>query len=185
MTTLSQQYASHDRQIATWLIICAIVIYGMIILGGVTRLTDSGLSMVEWKPLMGVIPPLSDAAWLETFDKYKQYPEYQKVNRGMSLDAFKMIFMYEYLHRVLGRIIGVLFFFPMIYFALKGRVKAGLMPRLWALFIMGGCQGLLGWYMAKSGLVDRPDVSQYRLSCSRAGRLSARLPPWASGRWVW
>ena len=114
MTTLSQQYASHDRQIATWLIICAIVIYGMIILGGVTRLTDSGLSMVEWKPLMGVIPPLSESAWLETFDKYKQYPEYQKVNRGMSLDAFKMIFMYEYLHRVLGRIIGVLFFFPMI-----------------------------------------------------------------------
>lgn len=164
MSTLSQQHASHDRQIATWLIICAVVIYGMIILGGVTRLTDSGLSMVEWRPLMGVIPPLSDAAWMETFDKYKQYPEYQKVNRGMSLDAFKMIFMYEYLHRVLGRIIGVLFFFPMLYFAFKGRVKAGLMPKLWLLFIMGGCQGLLGWYMVKSGLVDRPDVSQYRLT---------------------
>ena len=136
----------------------------MILLGGVTRLSDSGLSMVEWKPLMGVIPPMSEQAWQETFDKYRQYPEYQKINKGMSLDAFKSIFMYEYLHRVLGRIIGVIFFFPMLFFALKGRVRAGLMPKLWILFVLGGCQGLLGWYMVKSGLVDRPDVSQYRLT---------------------
>ncbi len=162
--TLTIDQARYDRQIAGWLSFCAAVIFGMILLGGVTRLTDSGLSMVEWKPLMGVVPPMSEQAWLETFDKYKQYPEYQKINKGMSLDGFKRIFMYEYLHRVLGRLIGVIFFFPMLFFALKGRVRAGLMPKLWVLFILGGCQGLLGWYMVKSGLVDRPDVSQYRLT---------------------
>jgi len=162
--TLTIDQARHDRQIAGWLTFCAAVIFGMILLGGVTRLTGSGLSMVEWKPLMGVVPPMSEQAWLETFDKYKQYPEYQKINKGMSLDGFKRIFMYEYLHRVLGRLIGVIFFFPMLFFALKGRVRAGLMPKLWVLFVLGGCQGLLGWYMVKSGLVDRPDVSQYRLT---------------------
>jgi len=154
----------YDRQIALWLILCAGVIFGMILLGGVTRLTESGLSMVEWRPLMGIVPPLNEAQWIEVFNKYRQFPEYQKVNMGMSLEDFQYIFMYEYLHRVLGRIIGVLFFFPMIYFALRGRVKAGLMPKLWLLFVLGGCQGLLGWYMVKSGLVDRPDVSQYRLT---------------------
>ena len=165
MSLTTQAYQSHyDRQIAAWLILCAAVIFGMILLGGVTRLTESGLSMVEWRPLMGIVPPLNEAQWLEVFNKYRQFPEYQKINKGMSLEDFQYIFMYEYLHRVLGRIIGVLFFFPMIYFALRGRVKAGLMPKLWLLFVLGGCQGLLGWYMVKSGLVDRPDVSQYRLT---------------------
>lgn len=159
--SLQQQY---DRQVATWLLCCAAVIFGMILLGAVTRLTGSGLSMVEWKPLMGVIPPLSEQAWQETFDKYRLYPEYQKVNKGMSLDGFKSIFMFEYLHRVLGRFIGVIFFFPMVYFAWRGRVRPGLMPKLIVLFFMGGCQGLLGWYMVKSGLVDNPRVSQYRLT---------------------
>jgi cytochrome c oxidase assembly protein subunit 15 len=154
----------HDRQIATWLLFCAVVIFGMILLGGMTRLTNSGLSMVEWKPLMGVIPPLSEQAWMETFEKYKQFPEYQKVNRGMSLAEFKYIFMYEYLHRVLGRLIGVIFLLPMLYFSFKGRVRPGLMPKLVALFFLGGLQGLLGWYMVKSGLVDDPRVSQYRLT---------------------
>ncbi|WP_239017340.1 COX15/CtaA family protein [Seongchinamella sediminis] len=158
------QQALYDRQVAAWLLLCAAVIFGMITLGGVTRLTGSGLSMVEWKPLMGVIPPIGEEAWQETFDKYKQFPEYQKVNRGMDLDGFKSIFMYEYLHRVLGRLIGVLFFVPMVFFAMKGRVRAGVMPRLWILFALGGLQGLLGWYMVKSGLVDNPRVSQYRLT---------------------
>lgn len=158
------QQTQHDRQVAAWLILCAAVIFGMILLGGVTRLTHSGLSMVEWRPLMGIIPPLTEQAWLEVFEKYRQFPEYQKINRGMSLDAFKSIFMYEYLHRVLGRLIGVLFFFPMLYFALKGRIRAGMMPKLWGLFLLGACQGLLGWYMVKSGLVDDPHVSQYRLT---------------------
>ncbi|NND67469.1 MAG: heme A synthase [Halioglobus sp.] len=155
---------NYDRQVAAWLLFCAAVIFGMILLGAVTRLTGSGLSMVEWKPLMGVVPPLSEEAWQETFDKYRQYPEYQKVNKGMSLDGFKSIFMYEYLHRVLGRFIGVIFFFPMVYFAWRGRVRSGLMPKLIVLFFMGGFQGLLGWYMVKSGLVDNPRVSQYRLT---------------------
>lgn len=158
------QQTQHDRQVAAWLILCAAVIFGMILLGGVTRLTHSGLSMVEWRPLMGIIPPLTEQAWLEVFEKYRQFPEYQKINRGMSLDAFKSIFMYEYLHRVLGRLIGVMFFFPMLYFALKGRIRAGMMPKLWGLFLLGACQGLLGWYMVKSGLVDDPHVSQYRLT---------------------
>ena len=154
----------YDRQISLWLLFCAGVIFAMIILGGVTRLTHSGLSMVEWKPLMGVIPPMSEQAWQETFDKYRQFPEYQKVNRGMSLDAFKSIFMYEYLHRVLGRLIGVLFLLPLLYFAWRGRIRQGLMPKLVLLFFLGGCQGLLGWYMVKSGLIDQPHVSQYRLT---------------------
>ncbi len=154
----------YDRQVATWLLFCAAVILGMIVLGGVTRLTNSGLSMVEWKPLVGIIPPLSEPAWQEMFDKYRQFPEYQKVNRGMSLEAFKSIFMYEYLHRVLGRLIGLLFFIPLVYFAARGRIRQGLLPKLVLLFFLGGCQGLLGWYMVKSGLVDNPRVSQYRLT---------------------
>jgi len=162
--TAGAQQLHYDRQVATWLLVCAAVIFGMILLGGVTRLTDSGLSMVEWRPLMGAIPPLSEQAWLEVFEKYKQFPEYQKINKGMDLDGFKYIFMYEYLHRVLGRLIGVLFFFPMVYFALKKTVRPGLMPNLVVLFFLGGAQGLLGWYMVKSGLVDVPHVSQYRLT---------------------
>lgn len=153
-----------DRQVATWLLFCAAVVFGMILLGGVTRLTNSGLSMVEWKPLVGVIPPLSEEAWQETFNKYKAFPEYQKVNRGMSLDAFKSIFMFEYLHRVLGRLIGVIFFFPMVYFWAKKKLRQGLSPKLIVLFFLGGFQGLLGWYMVKSGLVNNPRVSQYRLT---------------------
>ena len=158
------QQSIYDRQIANWLILCAAVILGMILLGGVTRLTDSGLSMVEWKPLIGVIPPIGEQAWQETFEKYKQFPEYREINFGMTLDGFKSIFMYEYLHRVLGRLIGLLFFFPFLYFAIKGRIRAGLMPKLIVMFFLGGCQGLLGWYMVKSGLVNNPHVSQYRLT---------------------
>lgn len=154
----------NDRWIARWLTVCAVVIFGMILLGGVTRLTDSGLSMVEWNPIMGTIPPLNEVDWQIAFDKYKQYPEYQKINYDMDMSGFKVIFMYEYLHRVLGRLIGLLYFVPLVFFVLRGMVKASLLPKLLLLFVMGGCQGLLGWYMVKSGLVDRPDVSQYRLT---------------------
>ncbi len=162
MTTLEQN--QYDRQVARWLMLCAIVVFGMILLGGVTRLTHSGLSMVDWRPLVGVIPPIGEQEWLATFDKYKQFPEYQKINKGMSLDGFKVIFMYEYLHRVLGRVIGVLFAIPFFYFALRKRLRPGLTPHLVVLLTMGGLQGLLGWYMVKSGLVDNPHVSQYRLA---------------------
>jgi cytochrome c oxidase assembly protein subunit 15 len=159
--TFNRQY---DLQIAYWLLACAAVIFGMILLGGVTRLTNSGLSMVEWKPLMGIIPPLNQADWQELFFKYKQFPEYQKINAGMSLDAFKSIFMYEYLHRVLGRFIGIIFVVPFLYFYFTKRIKPGLTPKLLLMLLLGGGQGLLGWYMVKSGLVDNPDVSQYRLT---------------------
>jgi len=154
----------HSRQIAYWLFFCAAVIFGMILLGGVTRLTNSGLSMVDWKPLMGIVPPLSEADWQHMFFKYQQFPEYQKINMGMSLDAFKSIFMYEYLHRVLGRLIGVIFILPFLFFYFTKRIKAGLTPKLLIMLLGGGFQGLLGWYMVKSGLVDKPDVSQYRLT---------------------
>jgi cytochrome c oxidase assembly protein subunit 15 len=162
MNNLEQK--RYDQQVARWLMICAAVIFGMILLGGMTRLTNSGLSIVEWKPLMGAIPPLNEHDWQEVFHKYKQFPEYQKINHGMSVHEFKVIFMYEYLHRLLGRLIGVLFALPMIYFAVRGRLRPGLTPKLVVLFFMGGLQGLLGWYMVKSGLVDNPRVSQYRLT---------------------
>ena len=160
-THLEIQY---DRQIAYWLFFCAAMIFGMILLGGVTRLTNSGLSMVDWKPLMGVVPPMSEADWQHMFYKYQQFPEYQKINMGMSLEEFKSIFMYEYLHRVLGRLIGVIFTVPFLFFLVTKRIKAGLTPKLVLMLLGGGFQGLLGWYMVKSGLVDKPDVSQYRLT---------------------
>ena len=160
-TNLEFQY---DRQIAYWLFFCAAVIFGMILLGGVTRLTNSGLSMVDWKPLVGVIPPMSESDWQHMFYKYQQFPEYQKINMGMSLEEFKSIFMYEYLHRVLGRLIGVIFTVPFLFFLFTKRIKAGLTPKLVLMLLGGGFQGLLGWYMVKSGLVDKPDVSQYRLT---------------------
>lgn len=154
---------SYNRQVAIWLLVCAFVVFCMIVLGGVTRLTGSGLSMVEWSLLIEVIPPLSEPAWQEVFDKYKQFPEYQLVNRGMELAEFKRIFAYEYAHRMLGRFIGIIFFFPMVYFIWKGRIAKQHLPKLIALFVLGGLQGLMGWYMVKSGLVDVPRVSQYRL----------------------
>lgn len=154
----------NDKLIARWLLTCAVVIFGMILLGGVTRLTDSGLSMVEWRPLMGVIPPLSQQDWQALFLKYQQFPEYQKINLGMTLGEFKVIFMYEYLHRVLGRLIGLLFFIPFVYFYFTRRISPQLLPKLLLMLFLGGCQGLMGWYMVKSGLVDIPHVSQYRLT---------------------
>ncbi len=163
-TATLEQQARYNRQIAYWLLICAAVIFGMILLGGVTRLTSSGLSMVEWKPLIGIIPPLTQVDWQEMFLKYQQFPEYQKINTGMTLEEFKPIFMYEYLHRVLGRLIGLIFILPFLFFYFTQRIKAGLTPRLIIMLMGGGCQGLLGWYMVKSGLVDNPHVSQYRLT---------------------
>jgi cytochrome c oxidase assembly protein subunit 15 len=161
---LELQQRRYNRQIAAWLIFCAAVVLAMILLGGVTRLTHSGLSMVEWKPLMGVIPPLSQDSWQQSFEKYQQFPEYQKINSGMTLDEFKSIFLFEYAHRVLGRMIGILFLVPFLFFTFTRRLPPKLMPKLALMFVMGGFQGLLGWYMVKSGLVDNPHVSQYRLT---------------------
>jgi cytochrome c oxidase assembly protein subunit 15 len=154
----------HRRQIAVWLLICAAMVFAMVVLGGVTRLTGSGLSMVEWDPIFGIVPPLDEAQWEQVFEKYQSSPEYQKINIGMDLAGFKRIFLVEYAHRVLGRTIGIVFLLPLVFFAVTRRIPPGLSPKLVALFVLGGLQGLLGWYMVKSGLVDDPHVSPYRLT---------------------
>ena len=164
MTAAGSSRAPGNRQIAGWLLICCALIFAMVVLGGVTRLTGSGLSMVNWKPISGVLPPIGQAAWEREFDHYRQSPEYAYVNKGMSLREFKGIFWFEYAHRVLGRLIGVVFLLPFLYFLLRRRIGASLAPRLVVMFVLGGLQGLLGWYMVKSGLVDNPHVSQYRLA---------------------
>lgn len=150
--------------IQAWLLAVAGLVFAMVIVGGATRLTDSGLSITEWKPILGALPPLSQADWLEAFEKYKLIPEYQTVNRGMALSEFKFIFWWEWSHRFLGRFIGVAFFVPMLAFWLTGRLESRLRAPLAGLFVLGGLQGLMGWYMVMSGLVDRVDVSQYRLA---------------------
>jgi cytochrome c oxidase assembly protein subunit 15 len=171
---------SNNKHLAIWLLVVCALIFAMVVLGGVTRLTRSGLSMVEWSPIMGVIPPIGQEAWQETFDKYRQFPEYQKINKGMSLEAFKSIFWFEYSHRVLGRVIGLAFLIPFLFFLIKGYITKPLVPKLVIMFILGGLQGLLGWYMVKSGLVDKPHVSQYRLTA----HLSAALLIYGYMFWV-
>jgi cytochrome c oxidase assembly protein subunit 15 len=153
-----------DRTVAWWLLACCGLVFCMVVLGGFTRLTGSGLSMVDWRPLMGILPPLSDADWQRVYDMYRESPEYQMVNAGFGLEGFKSIFWLEYLHRLLGRIIGLVFFVPFVYFFFKGYVVRREWPKYLLMFALGGMQGLLGWYMVKSGLVDVPHVSQYRLT---------------------
>ena len=147
-----------------WLYLCAAMVFAMVILGGSVRLTGSGLSVVDWQPLLGILPPLNMAQWEAAFNSYREYPEYQLINRGMSLEEFKFIFYMEYFHRVLGRLVGLVFALPFFYFLLRGVLPQWLKPRLWIALALGGTQGLLGWYMVKSGLVDNPHVSQYRLT---------------------
>ena len=153
-----------DRAIAYWLLACAAMVFAMAVIGAVTRLTGSGLSMVEWRPLIGALPPLSEAEWQRVFDLYRETPEYQKINAGMGLEAFKQIFFWEWFHRLWGRSIGLVFALPFAWFWLTGRIARPLLPRLIGFLVLGGLQGLLGWYMVKSGLVDRPSVSHYRLA---------------------
>ena len=154
----------NHKAIAIWLLVCCATIFGMIILGGVTRLTGSGLSMVEWAPILGILPPLNQAEWQETFLLYQQFPEYQLKNFDMSLGEFKSIFWFEYGHRLLGRSIGLIFLLPFLFFLFRGKIEKALTPKLITLFVLGGLQGLMGWYMVKSGLVNDPHVSQYRLT---------------------
>ena len=155
---------SDRRSIGFWLLGVCFMTFAMVILGGVTRLTESGLSMVEWQPISGLLPPLSEEAWRRAFGMYKTSPEFIKVNFWMTLSDFKAIYWMEFAHRVWGRAIGIAFLLPFIYFAARRRIDRELMPKLVFAFILGGLQGVLGWYMVKSGLVDRPDVSQYRLA---------------------
>ena len=156
------------RRIAFWLLICCAMVFVMVVLGGVTRLTHSGLSMVEWQPVTGILPPLNDAEWQAAFERYQQYPEYRKLNSTMDVDGFKSIFWLEFIHRLWGRTIGVVFALPFLWFWWRGAIDRRLAPKLVVMFVLGGLQGLMGWYMVKSGLVDRPDVSQYRLTAHLA-----------------
>lgn len=150
--------------VVAWLFICAAFTFAMIVVGGITRLTESGLSMVEWQPLIGAVPPLSQADWEALFAKYRETPQFQRVFSGMDVAGFKSIFWWEYLHRLLGRAIGLVFLLPFLFFHFKNKLSKPLTWKLAGLFLLGGLQGALGWYMVKSGLVDDPRVSHFRLT---------------------
>lgn len=153
-----------NKRLLIWLGLCAAAVFLMALIGAVTRLTESGLSMVEWKPLIGVLPPLSAAEWARVFGLYQQSPEYRILNAGMPLADFKHIFFWEWLHRTWGHVIGALFLLPFLWFFFTRQIPRTLLPRLVMLFALGGLQGFIGWYMVASGLVDRPSVSHYRLA---------------------
>jgi len=162
---MNQTLAENNRRhIRNWLYCICVLVLAMVVVGGATRLTDSGLSITEWKPLLGAIPPLSTADWLSAFEKYQQIPEYHQINKGMSLEEFKFIYWWEWGHRFLGRLIGLFVAVPLLFFWVSGRLDAFMKPRLLFLFAMGGLQGFIGWWMVKSGLSERVDVSQYRLA---------------------
>jgi cytochrome c oxidase assembly protein subunit 15 len=150
--------------VRNWLLVVAAMIFFMIVLGALTRLTESGLSMVEWRPVTGWLPPMSDAAWQAELQKYLSSPQGRLVNRGFSVDEFRQIFWLEFIHRLWGRLIGLAFALPLAWFWLRGQLTPALKPRLLALLVLGGLQGALGWAMVASGLIDRPAVSHYRLA---------------------
>ena len=154
----------NNSSIILWLGIVLIAVILMVFIGGVTRLTDSGLSMVEWKPILGFFPPLSHEEWLRVFELYKNTPEYKYYNKGMQLDEFKIIFFWEYFHRFWGRIIGLIFIIPFLYFIIKKRLSQKNIISLTLILTLGTFQAVIGWWMVKSGLINKPDVSQYRLA---------------------
>jgi cytochrome c oxidase assembly protein subunit 15 len=158
------QVTVHNRVVAVWLLACCALVFAMVVVGGVTRLTHSGLSIVEWQPIVGALPPLGDDDWQEAFRKYQQSPEFQQVNPDMNLPGFKRIFWWEYFHRLLGRLIGAAFLLPLLWFALRGRIARTLTWKFAVIFGLGALQGALGWYMVQSGLIDDPRVSQVRLT---------------------
>ena len=152
------------KAVRSWFWSGAILIFTMVVVGGITRLTDSGLSMSDWSLIMGAIPPMNEAEWLAAFERYKEFPQYQQLNAGMSLAEFKTIFFWEYLHRLLGRLIGLVFLIPFAFFWIRGYFNSKTLRRAWVLFGLGALQGAMGWIMVKSGLVDVPYVSHYRLT---------------------
>ena len=169
-----------DRGVAVWLLVCSALVFAMVVVGGITRLTHSGLSIVEWQPIVGTVPPLDDSAWQEAFRKYQRTPEFRQINPGMDLAGFKHIFRWEYAHRLLGRLIGAAFLLPLLWFAARGRIGRPLTWKLAVIFALGGLQGAMGWYMVQSGLVDDPRVSQYRL----AAHLGMALLIYAAMLWI-
>lgn len=179
-------YPHHSaRALSAWLFICCATIFLMIVVGAITRLTESGLSMVEWRALMDMLPPLSEAEWARVFAKYQTSPEYQKINHGMSLVAFKQIYFWEWLHRLLGRLIGLLYALPLAWFWLQGDIPARLKPRFLLLLGLGALQGFFGWYMVKSGLVNEPRVSHYRLALHLGTALLIFSLLWALALSLW
>lgn len=164
VTAMVETENTNRKLVRIWLYVICLMVFAIVIVGGATRLTDSGLSITEWKPIHGVIPPLNLAEWMQEFEKYKLIPEYTQINEGMSLAQFKNIFWWEWAHRFLGRVIGMVFALPLIFFWVTGRLESKLKPRLLVLLVLGGLQGFIGWWMVTSGLVDRVDVSQYRLA---------------------
>lgn len=164
MTTGSLRDDSRLRPVRAWLMAVAALIALMVLVGGATRLTESGLSIVEWKPVTGTLPPLTQAHWNEAFEAYKAIPQYRELNSGMSLDEFKTIFWWEWSHRLLGRVIGLVYLLPFLWFLWSGVLGSELKKRLWVIFGLGGLQGAVGWWMVASGLTKRVEVSQYRLA---------------------
>jgi heme a synthase len=156
--------ASDRRAVAAWLLVCAGLVFLIVVVGGVTRLTRSGLSIVEWQPLIGIVPPLSEADWQALFAKYQETPEYKLVNHGMDLEGFKGIFWWEYIHRLLARAVGLVFLIPFLYFLIRKKLDRPLAWKLGGIFLLGAAQGAMGWLMVKSGLVDDPKVSPFRLT---------------------
>ncbi len=161
---MSEPTETSRRVVRLWLYVVAALVFAIVLVGGATRLTESGLSIVEWKPITGTLPPLSESAWQAEFDKYKTIPQFEKVNARMTLDEFKVIFWWEWGHRLLGRSIGAAFLLPFLFFLWKGWIGPGLKGRLWGIFALGALQGGIGWWMVASGLAHRVDVSQYRLA---------------------
>lgn len=151
-------------QVTLWLGVCTLLVFCMVILGGAVRVTGSGLSMVDWRPLTGIFPPIGAEAWREVFAVYQQSPQGSLVNQGMTVGEFKFIFYMEYFHRILGRLVGIVFFLPFCFFLYRGGLPSRLKAGCWLVFLLGAAQGLMGWYMVQSGLIDDPHVSQYRLT---------------------
>jgi len=177
---LQSPVSSPNRAVAAWLFACCALVLAMVVVGGITRLTHSGLSIVEWQPIVGTLPPLDDAQWAETFAKYQRTPEFRQRNRDMTLAGFKGIFWWEYFHRLLGRLVGVVFFVPLACFIVRGRIRGPLAWKLAGIFVLGGLQGAVGWYMVKSGLVDEPRVASLRL----ASHLGIALLIYGAMLWV-
>jgi heme a synthase len=164
MTGMSAQQVSSNRAVRWWLLSVAALIAIMVLVGGATRLTESGLSITEWKPVTGALPPLNQEQWTQAFEGYKSIPQYRELNAGMSLSEFKSIFWWEWSHRLLGRFIGVAYLLPFLWFLWRGAVRGELKRRLWGIFALGALQGAVGWWMVASGLTKRIEVSQYRLA---------------------
>tara|TARA_Y100000588_G_scaffold108531_1_gene118970 strand:- start:585 stop:1601 length:1017 start_codon:yes stop_codon:yes gene_type:complete len=169
-----------NKKVIYWLFTGCVLIFIMVVVGGITRLTHSGLSIPDYKLISGTIPPINDQQWEEAFELYKQYPEYQKLNSNITLTEFKGIFFWEWLHRVIGRVLGLVFIIPFLYFLITRQLDKPTIKKTIILLILGGFQGFLGWYMVKSGLVDRPDVSHYRL----AAHLTTAFVTFAFTLWI-